>query len=452
VKLLTEQVPYYTRMEVLTEDAKSLPKGVIMRAKGKLAHAGKVTANGRLYRVPLMQREIERVMRQGGEIEERAMIGETDHPNAERGGPSVRQSAFIVTGLGMNADGEVMGEIEVVGTEAGKDLAALIRAGAQVGFSSRARGSATTKRMTSQDPDYERNRDWDGREFEEVNDDFRLVTFDSVIGPAVSDAHVSDYNEQKEDVMEIKLEDVLKNEELLKQVLESEPAKKRVEDAVKDALAKQEEKFAGEVKEMVREYLGSEEFMSQFEVEEGENQNEGDEELKCAECGTPLLAEGKFCPGCGIPISRALPEKNEGKRDPDEKDKEIEELRKRVEQIEKVAKEKDEKIAALESREEERKLAAEVDRAVAEALEGQPVVIADHVRADIDELRERDKGLDADAAKEFVEARIKKYRGVVEAVGGDLTEAAGFARVNPSDRQRDAGGDDELTHLLDAYD
>ena len=42
--------------------------------------------------------------------------------------------------------------------------------------------------------------------------------------------------------------------------------------------------------------------------------------------------------------------------------------------------------------------------------------------------------------------------GVVEAVGGDLTEAAGFARVNPSDRQRDAGGDDELTHLLDAYD
>jgi len=436
-KNLMEILPFFTRLEEIDE-GKALPKGVIMRARGKVAHAGRITENGRLYRRSWYKRQIERLMKSGGKVEERAVIGETDHPNPTVGGPSIRRSAIIFTGLGMNDDGEVMANMDIVETEAGKDLAALVRAGAQVGFSSRARGDSSVKKMTSQDPDYELNRDWDGKEFQEVDDDSELTTFDSVIGPAVTDANVVDYHEQLKEVFAMKLEDILKDKDLLKKIAESEAFKEivseatasAVEAAVKKNTEELEKKFSEELMPMVKDHMESDEFLANFEVvEEGAD---GDDlvEAKCAECDAAIRKGDKFCPGCGIPVSRAVkPAKKEGKGDDDDR---IAEMQKQLDQLKKENEDLAGKVEAAEKKDAVREDDEKVEATVAAGLEGKAAFIVEHVRADIKELKERGSPLTPDGAKEFVEAKVKKYSPMSEA----LTAAGKATNVTPGDEDR----------------
>jgi len=442
-------------MTTLQEVAnKDLPNGVIMQIKGKFGHAGRITENGRLYPLSVMKREIQNIQ---AKLQEKAVIGEADHPGPTQGGPTVRQSAFIITGLGMNDNGEIMGEADVVDTQAGKDLAALIRAGAQVGMSSRSKGTSKTNRMTSSHPDYERNQDWEGKEFEEVNDDLGLKSFDSVIGQAVTDAYIGDYNEDQQDEEEEmdweKLKKLLaESEELRKNVtsfvFDSDEGKAKIAEAVEANSKELKEQFDKEVKEIVKEYMASDEFAEQFEIEEdveGEDDNKQNfEEAKCAGCDAMIPKGSKYCPACGVQVVAP-------KKESTDDDKALKALEDRINKLESENKAKTEKIDKMEKDVEDRDNEVAVEAIVSEALEAKPHMLVEAVRSDL-EGRE----LSTENAKELVEARIKFFTDFNEKTGGTLSKVSGDGKslpTDPDDKTKNESKDKTLdVQILDQLD
>lgn len=431
---LTEQVDYMTTLEEVNA-GRDLPKGVVMQFRGKFGHAGRITENRRLYPRAIMKRELENIK---VKLEQKAVIGEADHPDPTQAGPSVRSSAFIITGLGMNDEGEIMGEADVVDTSAGRDLAALIRAGAQVGMSSRGKGTSKTSRMTSQHSDWDANKDWDGKDFEEVNDDFSLRSFDSVIGQAVTDAYVGDYNENIEED-EMNLEELKKllaeNEDLRKQVssfvFESDEGKAKIEEVITAETKKLKEEFEGEVKKMVKEYMTSDTFVEEVGIEvvndEGEEGKEGKgnmEEAKCANCESAMPKSSKYCPSCGAAVS------SKKEQTQDEKDKAIEALEADKKKQEETISDLTKRIDKMESDNKKTEEEKEVETVVSESLEGKQAFLCESVREDIDA---REVPLKPDEVKAFVEERIKKYEKFTEATGGDLSNATGKGKSKPND-------------------
>lgn len=136
-------------------------------AKGLFAVCGVPTENGRVYTQVLYEREISKLKKV---MKARRGYGELDHP--QDGITKLSRVSHIITNLKVESDGSVIGEAEILDTPAGKTLRALIEAGCEVGVSSRGVGST-------------RRKD-DGTE--EVNEDFRLKTFDFVAEPAAADA------------------------------------------------------------------------------------------------------------------------------------------------------------------------------------------------------------------------------------------------------------------------
>jgi len=419
MKFLTEQQDQSLWIvEKDLQEGVQLPKGVIMQARGKFAHAGRITSNGRLYTRKWYQKEIARVTK-SGLLETGGMIGETDHPSPTRGGPSIRQNAFIVRGLEINEQGEVMGRIDVMGTQAGEDLAVQIRAGAQIGFSSRARGEVTAKRMNDQHPDWSLNKDWDGREFDEVNDDASLQTYDSVNGPAIGDAHVADYNEDEnpeEEEMEIKLDDVLKNEALMKGVLESDAVKAVVEKAVETAKSEAQAEFEKNLPEMVSKYMESDAFADKMRErlsaeEEELDEEEELEEAKCPECEGVVPKNSKFCPACGVKMAAPAP-KAETK---EEADKVISDL---VQRLEKVEKENSELKAKVDKQEQEKK-DAETKESVEEQVDQLLENCAEHLAGRV-RLRLKDKDLtEAEDLEKTVNEVIEEEKAHIISLGGE---------------------------------
>jgi len=428
-KPLTEQVPFYTTLTEV-KSAGEMPPGIIMQFRGKFGHAGRITENGRLYPRAVMEREIEALQEK---IKERAVVGEADHPGPMQGTSTIRQSAFLITGLMLNEDGEVLGEGDVYDKPAGRDFAVMVRAGTQVGISSRGTGSSRRNRMTSQHPDFEMNKDWDGKDFEEVDSDFSLKTFDAVVGPAVQDANVADYNEQdeEEESMKIKLEDVLKNEELMKGILESETIKAKIAEAVAAKESELEADFQKRVQETVVEYMTSEEFAKKFTVEEGEGESEGDEDLteaKCAECEASIPKGSKFCPSCGL---RVAPKKDEQTQD--EKNEKIANLQKDLEDQKKKNEELSKKIDAVVEAGKEKDEQAAVEKVLNESLKDQPKAISEAIREDLEGVK-----LTEEEAKEIVEKKIERQKKMFEALGVDMSpKGLGVSQPNDADDDKD---------------
>lgn len=150
--------------------------GGAMIAKGEYARGGVATANNRLYKTPLWKREVGRLkedMRAG------RVFGELDHPGD--GKTKLARVSHILQDLTVEGDGAVVGVSKVVKTPNGKTLTAITEGGGQVGVSSRGTGSVTAKNG-----------------IEEVNDDFRLITFDFVADPAHRKAYPDMYAESKQ--------------------------------------------------------------------------------------------------------------------------------------------------------------------------------------------------------------------------------------------------------------
>lgn len=422
-KWLTQQ--FDTRLEeVKLEEANAaLPNGVIMRFKGKFGHAGRITENGRLYPRKVMSRELERIV---PKLVEKAVIGETDHPDPTRGGPSVRQSAFIITGLRMGEQGEIFGEADVVDTSAGRDLANLIRAGAQVGMSSRGRGTHKPARMTSSHPEFEQNQTWKDKEFDEVNEDFSLRTFDAVIGQAVEDAYVDDYREQQttQEGKKMDLEQLKKllaeNADLRKQIMthifESDDGKAVVKTIVETAVKENSDKMQKEIKSMVNSYLISDEFSEQF------SKNDDLTEVKCPKCGAMNPDGAEKCEKCGAVIEEGEPEEStkdgaavtELKKLLSSQEESNKKLLQRVDEMEKANRLKEESVV--------------VTKTIEDMLAGKPNLLAESVREDLKSLT-----LTPENAKVLVEQKIARLEAFAKATGANLTEATGVGRSRPSD-------------------
>lgn len=157
--------------QLLTEEFEMTPEliesadGGRVKFRGKFGIVDEATANGRLYRSQLMEREIGRL---GEDLRLRGVLGHLDHPDDGR--TKLEKVSHIITSLSVTG-GEILGATEVLSTPNGKILEALARDRVRLGVSLRGYGSTERK-------------EHNGRMVEEVSDDFYLETFDFVYKPA----------------------------------------------------------------------------------------------------------------------------------------------------------------------------------------------------------------------------------------------------------------------------
>jgi len=152
-------------------------------AEGKIGHCDTPTANGRIYPTMIMSREVGRLQER---IEESSLYAAVDHPGD--GKSRIRDTGAIIRGLRIESDGTIWGKFQIIeDTDHGRNLAAILRAGGSVGVSSRGLGSTRPHHESGQ---------------ELVGEDFRLVSFDFVLDPAVSTAYPKFFNEDTEGLAE----------------------------------------------------------------------------------------------------------------------------------------------------------------------------------------------------------------------------------------------------------
>lgn len=166
---------------VVNEDSGNGRKKTMLR--GLFQHGGVRNGNGRVYPQPILEKEIQRNVER---IQRKQMLGELDHPT--EGKIHLEKVSHCVTELQMQPDGKVMGAVEVFdgsdedgGTPKGRILGSLIRRGVQLGISSRGFGSVKQE-----------------GDVNEVQDDFKLITFDIVADPSTPNAYPSAVYEHKE--------------------------------------------------------------------------------------------------------------------------------------------------------------------------------------------------------------------------------------------------------------
>ena len=145
------------------EESKS--KGT-MKIRGVFQRADEANNNKRIYSRKLLERE---VINLAEAIGERRLLGELDHPTHDA--VKLSNVSHLVTGLRLEGR-EVVGEAEILNTPSGKVAQALINDGVKIGISSRGMGTLSE--------DIKGNKN--------VNEDFKLITFDLVADPSTRGA------------------------------------------------------------------------------------------------------------------------------------------------------------------------------------------------------------------------------------------------------------------------
>jgi hypothetical protein len=146
--------------------------------KGRYAVTNEPTQNKRLYREHLWKREFGRLSES---IKRRRVYGELDHP--QDGRTKLQRASHIITKLEVRGT-DVYGEAEVIDTPNGRILKAIAEASGEVGISSRGFGSVKSRS--------------DG--VQEVQEDFKLDTFDFVADPATRSAYPKVFREARETI------------------------------------------------------------------------------------------------------------------------------------------------------------------------------------------------------------------------------------------------------------
>jgi len=131
--------------------------------------------NGRIYRKPIIEKEL---IRYKQIIDEKRSLGELGHPP----NPSINlnQVSHLITELSWN-NNDVMGKAKILDTPMGKIAKSFIDEGVRLGVSSRGLGSLKEKNGIN-----------------EVQDDFHLVTVDIVADPSAPGAFVQGVMENAE--------------------------------------------------------------------------------------------------------------------------------------------------------------------------------------------------------------------------------------------------------------
>lgn len=188
------------QIEELNEDG--MPKKY--RLKGIFQKADTPNGNGRSYPGSVLEAAVTST---APTVSEGRMLGELDHPADAK--IHLDKVSHKVTKLELKPDGSVYGEAEVLQTPAGKILESLIKSGVKLGISSRGFGS--TKEVNG---------------LQEVQDDYKLVTFDIVSDPSTPGAFPNAVYENKDykiDPAKVDESEVVTNLEfLLEETLEEE--------------------------------------------------------------------------------------------------------------------------------------------------------------------------------------------------------------------------------------
>lgn len=238
--ILIDTIPL---VNLTLEESKDPAKKGKVIIRGEFARSDKATENKRFYRRHLWDREINRL---GEAMKARRAFGELDHPADGR--TKLQRVSHLLTGLKVEGN-SVIGETEILDTPNGRIMKTLAEAGAQVGVSSRGFGSTKTN----------------GEGMEEVQEDFRLDTFDFVADPATKTAYPSVFYEElqriPEDDMGLTLDDLKSNypglvEELARESVVGIEA--RVEDRLKDRFAGQLRRQLEQINEAAEDRVRSE--------------------------------------------------------------------------------------------------------------------------------------------------------------------------------------------------
>ena len=151
--------------DLLTEaDKKFIAEGGMMMS-GTMQMAETKNANGRVYPLALLEREVANYSEM---CKQNRALGELDHP--EDVVVNLKNASHMVTKIWM--EGNVCkGTIKVLNTPSGQTLRALVECGAQLGISSRGMGSVREQNGVTM-----------------VEDDFQLLCFDMVSDPSTPGA------------------------------------------------------------------------------------------------------------------------------------------------------------------------------------------------------------------------------------------------------------------------
>lgn len=147
--------------------------------EGLMQVAGDKNGNGRIYPKEVLIREVDKLKRTF--IAQGNAFGELDHPESPV--VSLKNVSHIIKDLWWEGD-NVMGRVEILNTPFGNIVKEILKAGYDIGISSRGTGSLEELP--------------DGRAI--VQDDFDLVTWDFVSNPSVGKAFmrpVSGLNESQ---------------------------------------------------------------------------------------------------------------------------------------------------------------------------------------------------------------------------------------------------------------
>jgi hypothetical protein len=141
--------------------------------KGILQRAGAENQNGRVYPMPILQREAKRYETL---IKERRALGELDHPDSSV--INLKNVSHNVREIHWEGN-DLCGTVEILPTPSGNILKELLRAGILLGISSRGMGST---------------RQLEGNKVE-VQEDFELIGWDFVSNPSTHGAFMTPMNE-----------------------------------------------------------------------------------------------------------------------------------------------------------------------------------------------------------------------------------------------------------------
>jgi hypothetical protein len=163
LKLLTEWTPFDYSSETIKE-SRELNGGKVLM-KGVLQKADTLNQNGRVYPLPILEREIRNYQKF---IKENRALGECDHPDSSV--VELKNASHIIREAYMEGD-VCYGTVELLDTPAGQILQSLVESGVTLGISSRGVGS------TKNEGDHQ-----------VVQDDFQLICWDFVSEPSTPGA------------------------------------------------------------------------------------------------------------------------------------------------------------------------------------------------------------------------------------------------------------------------
>jgi hypothetical protein len=149
-------------------------KKPVLRITGVFQKADELNQNDRSYPMDTLKEAVDSIQ---DDLKRRVVMGEFDHPPDAK--IHLERVSHLITKVWMEGK-YVYGEAEVIeGTTQGKNLSALLRAGVQIGISSRGVGDMEIVNEGSDEEQYI------------VQPGYRFVTWDTVGEPSVQEATMS---------------------------------------------------------------------------------------------------------------------------------------------------------------------------------------------------------------------------------------------------------------------